>query len=209
METEEKKVVVSPSETEGTVAVVESIEETTETQQDLLKEELEKVQNKGRTKKDKLLYSRSRINEQLKELGEDVEDDDDSEEEDDDKPVTVGMLKKIERKTSVKTALELAESTSNEVERELIKHHIQNTIRSTGNPQEDLALAQALVNAVKNRKILAEAQRKPVTKTHPTSSSAPAKEEDAPLEFTTAEKKLMGKPFNVTPAQILAARKSG
>lgn len=205
MPEEEKKVEVSPSETESKETVVE----TTETEQDLLKEELEKVQNKGRSKKDKLLFTKRRIEDQLKELGEDVvEDDEEIEDEDDNKPVTVGMLKKIERQTSVKTALQLADSISNEVERELVKHHIQNTIRSSGNAQEDLSMAQAIVNVVKNRKIIEETQRKPITKTHSSSSGAPAKGEGETIEFTQSEKKLMGKPFNVTPAQIIAARKA-
>lgn len=175
-------------------------------EQDPLKKELKKVQGKGegRTRKEKLLFSKKKIEDQLRELEEDDGEDDDDE-EDDDAPVTVGMMKKMRQKETVKTALQLADDIEDDVERELVKHHVANTIRSTGNPTEDLALARAIVNSKKNVQIIEEVQRKPGAKTHSSAGGAPAR--SAPQQELTAEEaQFMRPPFNMTKEQILAAR---
>lgn len=192
-EIKEDIVPVLPSKTTETTEVVE---------QDPLKIELEKVQRKGRTKAEKLLYTKKRVDEQLKELG--IEDE--TMEDEDDKPLTVGDFKKMQAQTATKTALELANEVTNETERELLKYHLENTIRSTGNPQEDFKLAQGLVNAVKNQQVLEEQLRKPATKTHPTGSGAPLKDKKED-EFTTEELAYMKHPFNLTKEQVLKARR--
>lgn len=175
---------------------------TIEQEQDPLKNELEKVQRKGRTKAEKLLYTKKRVDEQLKELG--IEDE--PLEDEDAKPMTVGDFKKMQAQTATKTALDLANEVSNETERELLKYHLENTIRSTGNPQEDFKLAQGLVNSVKNQQILEETLRKPPIKTHGSGSGAPPKDTKQE-EFTTEELSYMKAPFNLTKEQIIAARK--
>lgn len=191
---------VLPSDTD------QEIEETVDTdesiEQDPLKTELEKVQRKGRTRAEKLLYTRNRIDQQLKDEGIDI---DETPEADDDQPVTMGMLKKLQAQTATKTALQLADDVTNETERELLKYHIDNTIKSTGNPQQDFELARTLVNAVKNTQIMEQANLKPVAKTHASSSGAPAKIEKQP-SFTTEELSFMKPPFNLTKEQIIAAR---
>mgnify|MGYP003531465977 CR=1 FL=1 len=191
--------VVVPTATEDVEETV--VEETPEeTTQDPLETELNKVKNKGRTKAEKLLYTKKRVEEQLKELGieEDVEDDD--------QPVTMADLKRFQAQNAQKTALDLASSVTNETERALIEYHLENTIRSTGNPQEDFQLAQGLVNAVKNKQIVEETIRKPLAKTHSSGSGAPAKVARPEEELNAVEKQFLSAPFNLTKEQIIEAR---
>lgn len=191
--------VVLPTDTEE---VEEEVEETPEeSTQDPLETELNKVKNKGRTKAEKLLYTKKRVEEQLRELGieEDTEDDDDQ-------PVTMADLKRFQAQNAQKTALDLASSVTNETERALIEYHLENTIRSTGNPQEDFQLAQGLVNAVKNKQIIDETIRKPQAKTHSSGSGAPAKVAKPQDELNAVEKQFLSAPFNLTKEQIIAAR---
>lgn len=197
---------VLPAETEEDKKVREDAEAKALSEQDPLKTELEKVQRKpGRTKVEKLRYSKKRIEEQLKELGVEDESDDNDEEDEDDKPVTVGMLKKIQSESATKTALQMADEVSNETERELLKHHLQHTINSTGNPEEDFKLAQTLVNAVKNKQITEEVLRKPEVKRNGSGGGAPPKLQKQ-VELTPQELSFMKPPFNLTKEQIIAAR---
>lgn len=168
----------------------EAEQETTE--QDPLKIELEKVQKKeGRTHDEKILYKFNELKKEVKERGLLPEEADPIDVSDDEAPVTVGMLKKMQADNAVKTSLQLADDISNEIERELVKHHINNTIRSTGNPSEDLRLARAIVNEVRNRQILEENDRKIPAKTHSSGTSAPAKLADPEPEMTKEEITLM------------------
>lgn len=181
-------------------------EETVEvsTEQDPLKSELEKVQKQGgRSKKDKLLYSKKRIEEQLADLGEDPD-----ELSEDDKPVTVGMLKKMQTETAIKTALDLADDITDETERELTKYHLENTIRPTGDPKRDLELAQVHVNAVKNRQIMEETTRKGEPRKTAFNGGGNPKDGKIEEELTAQELSFMRPPFNLSKEQILAARKA-
>lgn len=207
------------SETIKQEDLIEKKDETsssTETEQDPLKTELERVQRTGKTEAEKAAFSLKKNAERAKELGIDVEDvlgidkpsariDVDLDE--DDKPVTVGMLRKIQQDNASKNALQMADDISNESERELTKYHLQNSIRPTGNPAEDLRLARALTNSAKNTQILEEAGRKAEPKTHSTASSGNAKNTEVQSELTPAEKQFLGKPFNMTVQDILKARK--
>jgi hypothetical protein len=186
-------------------------EETEETpEQDPLKTELERVQNKDPRKElekaeKSLHFNAKRVAElggdPTKVLGVSVEDSEDE----DDKPVTIGMLKKIQRETAERTALQQADDIQNETERELVKHHLQNTIKSTGNPSEDLRNARALVNSLKNSQIIEEVSRRPEVKTHSNATGADAKQEKE-VVLTPEEKQMMGAPFNMSVPEILAAR---
>lgn len=173
--------------------------ESNDSEQDLLKTELENVQRKGRTKAEKLIYTKKRIEEQLKELG--VDDEVSA----DEKPLTLGDLKRIQQETVVKTALDLADEISNPTEKDLTKYHLENTIRSTGNPQKDLELARGLVNAVKNKEVLEEFQRKIPAKTSISNPGAPARTQQQE-DFTPEELAYMKPPWNLTKEQIIAAR---
>jgi len=201
-ETEEQKKVGDENEAKGLNRDGSAKE------QDPLKIELEKVKKGGRTKKEKLIYTKKRIEEQLSELDEDGgANTDNDEDDDDDKPLTKGEFKKMQQQNATKSALQLAEDIENETERELAKWHLQNTIRSTGNPKEDLRLAMNQVNAVKNSKILEELGRKGKPKPNSTQSSAPGTfTGDQDEELTADEAAFMKPPFNMTKEQILKTR---
>lgn len=191
---------VVPAATEEEVVETAQVEEPTT--DDPLKTELEKVQRKGRTKAEKLLYTKKRVDEQLKELG--IEDE--PLEEDDDQPVTLGMLKKMQAKTTTESALQMAAKVKDPTERALLEYHLENTIKSTGDAAEDLKLAQNQVNAVKNEQILEEIVRKPEVNTHSSASGAPPKNAKREEELTPTELDFMRPPFNLTKEQIIAAR---
>jgi len=175
-------------------------------EQNPLKKELEKVQNKGegRTKKEKLLYTKQRLEEQLREL-EGEESNDLDGDEDDDTPVTKGMLREMQAKNVVKTALDLTEDIADATEKALVQYHIKNTIRTTGNPAEDLKLARAIVNSVKNSQIAEEAVRKGEAKQHSNGSGGEGRKEKS-LELSAEEIPFTRAPFNMTKEQIIAAR---
>lgn len=190
MENENKEVIeetVTPTSEETTETVV-----TTETTtQDPLKAELERVKAKGegKTELEKLRYKKSQLDKREKELmGENLEVE--TVEDDDDKPLTRGEWKKLQKETATKTALTLADEIESETERELTKYHLENSIKSTGNPKEDLDLARAIVNQKKNAQILEMATQKPATKPH-VSGGAPAKNASVEPELTQEEITLM------------------
>lgn len=219
MEEKEKKEdveIVLPSETEAEKKVgdeneAKGLNRDGSPKQDLLKTELEKIRKQPRSKKEKLLFTQKRVNEQLAELGEGdepvFEDDEEPEEEDDNKPVTVGMLKKMQKQEATKTALQLAQDIADPSERELTIFHIKNTIRPTGNPQKDLELAQVHVNAVKNTQILNEITRKPIVRTQGGNGGGNPQNGKVEEELTAKELAFMRPPFNLTKAEILQARK--
>lgn len=184
-----------------------------EPSQDPIKEELEKVQKKGKgkTELEKAIYTKQQIEKRIAELKgdsgeEDIPDDDDQ------APVTVGMLKQMQKQQTIKSALSLAEEQiTDEHELELVKHHLQNTIKASGNAGEDFRNARALVNAVKNKQIIEETHRKIPAKRTSAGGSAPGKYEDA-FEPTNEELKMMsfkgldGKPL-LTKEDIIKSRR--
>lgn len=184
------------------------------TEQDPLKKELEKVQKKEpRTEAEKAAFTLKSTASRLRELGGDPasilgfkKEKEEADENDEDAPVTVGMLKKMQQKDAEKSALQMADEISNETERELVKYHLTNSIRSTGNPAEDMKLASAIVNSVKNTQIAEEIARKNPPKTHSSSSSAPARNE-VEQELSSEEMLFTKAPFNMTKEAILKARK--
>jgi hypothetical protein len=199
---DESVVTTTTEETEDTPA-----EKTNEESQSPIKKELDKVKGKtaGKTELEKALFTKQQIDKRIKELSgeEGIET---PQEEDDDTPVTVGTLRKMEKEKAQKTALTMAEEITDADEKELVMHHIQNTIRPSGNPAEDLRLARAIVNSVKNTQILEEVKRKPTAKTHSSGSGAPARQEES-FEPTKDEQVFMSAPFNLTKEQVIAARK--
>jgi len=183
--------------------------------QDPLKVELEKVTS-GRTEAEKAEFTFKKQAERLESLGIDpknvlgikdpsvvVTNDEPS---DDNAPVTVGMLKKMQQQTAEKSALQLADSITNATERELVKYHLENTIRSSGNPQQDFETAQSLVNAVKNKQILDTVVAKPAAVIASSNGGASSHVEQTP-ELSKEELLYTQKPFNMTPAEIIATRK--
>ena len=168
--------------------------------QEALKIELEKV-NKGKfTRHERLIFEKKKIDEQLSEINK----EEGITSLDDDPPVTVGMLDKLNKEKSKKTALDLAESIEDETERELAKHYLQNRIVPSGNPEEDLKLARAAINSLKNAQIAEELARKQ----NPKKGNAPGNPAKHEAEFTpTPEETIfMSAPYNLTKEKILEAR---
>ncbi len=167
--------------------------------QNRVKKELEKAR-KPRTAREKLLYSKKRIEEQLTELedeGDESEAIDD--EEDDSKPLTVGDLKRMRKEDAKKSALQMADGIEDEDDRELVKHYIQTKIIPSGNPKEDLEFAQAAVNSVKSRQIAEELARKGKSKSSGSGSGAPARNADDGAFEPTQEEVTMAR-FAKIPA---------
>lgn len=176
--------------------------------QDPLKEEAERIrkEKEGKTELEKAIFTRNKINSRIRELGGDAEEPTADEDPDDNVPVTVGMLKKRDQERAAKTALSLAdEQVQDETERDLVKHHLENSIKSSGNPSEDLRKARALVNETKNRQIAEDAARKRDPQRTSRASGAPGKIEPT-FEPTAEELPFMRPPWNMTKDQIIAAR---
>lgn len=169
--------------------------------------DLEEVKEK---KRKQLLHTKKRVEEQLSALGGDAGDDNIDMnplfEEEDDKPLTLGDLKRMDAAKATQTALELANAISDPVERELVKHHIQNTIRPSGNSQIDLDNARAIVNQKKNAEILSESERRGKPKAHSSAGGAPETEIPKDRELTAAELKFTRPPFNLSKEDILKQR---
>lgn len=176
--------------------------------QNPLQSELDKIKQKGkgRTELEKAIYTKNQIDKRIRELKGETETPEEPD-DDEDSPMTVGMYKKIQQETAVKTAIQMADDIQDEVERELVKYHISNSIKSTGSPAEDLRLSRAIVNAAKNAKILEELARKSKPKSYSSGSSADLEYKGEEPEFTQEELSYMQPPFSLTKAQILEARK--
>lgn len=158
-----------------------------------------------RTKLEKAEFARKKIDAQISFLkGESSvvpEDDDDA-------PVTRGDLKKLQIEQVEKTALDRAGEITDLKERELVIHHLTNTIKSTGDPQKDLELAYSIVHSTKNTEIAEELARGGVSRALPGSRGAPPKPAAGVFTPTADEQAMMRPPFNLTEAQIVAARKT-
>ncbi len=200
------------TQVETTEEVLPTETETTEetqapSQEDPVAVELARVQTKesGRTKRDKLEYTKARVESQLAEL--------DAEEgvtptstPDKSAPMTVAMYEQMERERGQKTALQLADEISDANERELTKHHIENTIRPSGNPNEDLRLARAIVNSVKNGQIAQEVSRATPAPRSGTAPGAPAIVAGPEAQLSAEEMSFMRPPFSLSKEQIIASR---
>lgn len=197
-----------------TETVETKVEETkVETVEDPLKVELERVKSKKTPQekaKDSLFFNA----EQAKKLGLDPAEilgikPKEEVVEEDDKPVTrkdlTELLQSIKTTNAVKSAQEMAGEISDETERELTLYHIENTIKSTGDPKEDLRLARALTNSVRNSLIQEEAGRKPQAKTHSSASGGGMAEVKPQVVLTPEEKTYLATGL-VTEAEILLAR---
>ena len=205
------------AETEPTSTQEEVIPEATEVvpevTEDPLKIELERVKSKKTPQekaKDSLFFNAQKA----KELGldpaeilgftpkEEVVDEED-------KPLTrkdlLEALSAIKTTETVKTAQQLASEITSDVERELVTYHLENTIKSTGDPKEDLRLARALTNSVRNNQILEEVERKPQAKTHSSASGGGMETVEPTVVLTEDEKTFLATGL-VTKDEILLAR---
>lgn len=196
-----------------TETITEEVTTEPEIVEEPLKIELERLKGKKTPQekaKDSLFFNAQKA----KELGIDIEEvlglkpkEDVVDEED--RPVTRKELEELLLKSrqveATKTAEQLVNEIQDETERELTLFHIQNTIKSTGDPKEDLKLARTLTNSVRNSQIIEEAQRKPQAKSHSSSTSGTSASAEIEVKLTPEEQAYFNTGL-VTKDEILIAR---
>lgn len=155
-----------------------------------------------RTEKEKAEYNLKKNAERVKELGGNPKNvlGADSDEE------VPAWYKAEKAKETQKTALQLAESVTDEDTREKVKDYLQNRLVPSGNPDDDFRLALGAASASKNKQIVEEMNRYSKPRVVASGSSQPAhfEEEFVPTED---ESRFMKPPYNVSEEQIIANRK--
>lgn len=191
----------------------------TEPSQTPVEIELEKEKGKtaGKTEAEKAAFTLQMNAKRLTELGGDpaeilgIKSKESAQAPAEDTVVTVGMLDAIEKGKAQKTALNLADEITDIHERELTKIYLQSRIVPSGNASEDLRLARALVNSVKNGQMLEEQARAGTPRTHVSGAGAPASKNPTEVELTSEERQFLsikgmnGKPI-FSKEEILAKR---
>jgi len=172
-----------------------------------LQAELDRVEQhkSGRTKREKLEFTLNRVQQQLAEL-EGEAGVDATVEVDKTKAVTFADLDRIEHDRENRRAVDMAESITDDVERKLTIHYLENTIRPSGNADTDLANARAIVNAKRNALIAEEASRGTRPNSFVSAPGAPMRPAQEVFEPTAQETQFMRAPFNLTKEDIIAAR---
>lgn len=166
---------------------------------------------KPKTEAEKAAYTLKKNAERVTQLGGDplavlgIQGGESFDDADDNSPVTVGMLRQRDAEKAKLSALQMADAITDDVEREAVKGHLNDTIRPSGNPTTDLANARALANQDKNRLLLEEQERKKSAVGSPSGSGGPAKPEET-IVLSAEERMFTQAPFNMTPAEIVAAR---
>lgn len=170
---------------------------------DPVKAELDRVDEKPkRSKKEQLLYTKRRVEQQLKEMGETVEPEKDDSEED--RPLTVKEFNRLSAERELTNAVTLADQIEDENERRLTQHYLENVIKPSGDAKTDLRNAQLMVNAVKNGQIAEEAVRTAKVRTTTTSPSAPPKDKAAEPELSK-EDEAIKRGFGLSPEEVQKA----
>lgn len=165
-----------------------------------------------RTEKEKAEFSLKKTAERVKELGGDPElvlgtkthiETDDADE--DNKPVTVGMLREIQKKDATKTAVQMADEITDEDTKATVKQYLSENIKPSGNAENDFRIALAAASAPKNKQVLEEINRYGNPKKTAAGGSMGARVEE---EFVpTQEEQWHMKSFGLTKDQVLEARK--
>lgn len=169
-------------------------------EEDPVKAELDSIDTKKRTKLEKLQYTKQRIDEQIaaeKVASGVVEDEDD-------KPLTIGEFKRLRAQEGLESAIELADKIEDPNERKLAKHYLENNIRPSGDAKDDLRLALAMVNAVKNGQIAEEAVRTVTPRTTTSTAGAPAKEKPTTVDLSK-EDSAIARGFGLTEEEVAKA----
>jgi hypothetical protein len=165
---------------------------------DPVQEELDRIDTAKRTKKEKLLFTKQRIEKQLAEFG------DEPESIDDDRPLTLKDLRAIQASEAQQTAMTLAEEIEDANEQRLVKHYLETTIRPSGDAQTDLRNARLMANAIKNRQLAEESGRAARARTAPSAPAAPPRQVGAEPEFSKEEAQIM-KGFGLTKEEAAKA----
>lgn len=177
-----------------------------EPSQNPLQVELDKIEKhkSGRSKREKLEYTKQRIEQQLAELGGD--DEPTVPTVDKNAPLTIGAYEQIQREKENTRAVDLAENIQDEIERKLTIHYLENTIRPSGNAETDLGLARAIVNAKRNGQIAEEVARMSQPNNFSSAPGNPGKPLAEVFEPTAEEASMMRPPFNLTKEDVIKAR---
>lgn len=174
---------------------------------DPVKAELERVAEKPkRSKKDQLLYTKQRVEQQLAELDGKDPNEVAKTISDDDKPLTRRDVEQLFAERELDTAVELAEDIEDDNERKLTQHYLENVIKPSGDAKTDLRNAQLMVNAVKNKQITEEVARTATVRRHASTASAPAKETPRAAELSK-EDEAVARGFGLTPEEVQKAVK--
>lgn len=155
-------------------------------------------------KREKLLRKRKFIDKDLHDLGVDVDDEDeDDDEEDLDKPLTLRHLQAIEAGNARKTAQEMADAITDPLDKEAVTKALMLVV-PTRDSAKDFQAAVAIANIDRNSKILEEIQRRPITRSSPTGTGAPARREETFIP--TADEQMFMKQMGLKKEDILKAR---
>lgn len=180
-----------------------------------IEQELDRENKVQRTEADKAAFSLRKNAERAKELGIDpaevlgfTQKPKGLDEYNEDTPVTVGMLEKLTKERGLKSAIELADEIPDQHERALTKKYLEERVKPSGDPYEDLRFARLAVNSVKNSQIAEEITRASQPRSAPSGAGAPPKPQEREPEFTAQELGFMRPPFNMTKEDIMKARKS-
>jgi hypothetical protein len=173
--------------------------------------ERETKRTEGRTEAEKAAFSLKKNAERAKELGIDPAEvlgytTTPAPTVDKDAPLTVGMYEQMQKNQSQQTSIQLAERITDPHERELTITYLKTRIVPSGDPEDDLRFARQAVNSVKNGQIVEELSRATPPRTHGSGAGAPPNPTAKPLELTAEEQQFTRAPFNMTPAEIIAAR---
>jgi hypothetical protein len=127
--------------------------------------------------------------------------------DDDAKPVTVGMLRDIQKKDAQNTAVQMADTITDQETRDLVKQYLADRIKPSGDADADFRLALAAASAAKNKQVREMVERHVPAKRTAAGGSSPARTDE---EFvpTTDEQMFMKHPYNLTKEKIIAARKA-
>lgn len=124
--------------------------------------------------------------------------------DDDNRPLTVAEFKALRSQESQQTAISRANALTDENERKLTIHHLEHTIRPSGDPDADFALARSIVNSVKNGQLLEETARVQRPRSVASAPSAPPK--STQKSELTKEEQDYKMAFKLTDEQVIAAR---
>ena len=132
-----------------------------------------------------------------------IETDD---QDDDSRPVTVGMLRDIQKQDAHKTAIQRAEEIEDEATRTTVKNYLSNNVKPSGDAEADFKFALSAASAEKNKQVIAEIQRYVAPKRTASGGSMTAAIEE---QFTPTDQEsvMMRPPYNVSKEKIIEARK--
>lgn len=126
----------------------------------------------------------------------------------DDTPLTVGAFRQLQKEDAKKTALQLADDIEDEGERNEVKTILEKRIVPSTDPHADLALARSAVNARRTAMLSEDDARKIQAKQTASGGSADGRHEDQFVP-TETESVMMAHPYNLTQAEVIAARNRG